>query len=212
MLEPSRVTLNSKRLVIPRPGGDVRVDLLLTGFGTFGELEENPTEAAIKALSPGPGVATHVFRTALASVEADLPRLIQELRPRRVVAFGLAASAGAVRLETTARNRSSETPDVDGARLPSPIAVDGPDRLVSTLPLGEIGRALAAREIATTSSDDAGGYLCNYAFYRLQQLAPASGIEASGFVHAPGQGAYRAAQGRPVDYLALIEVVAATLL
>lgn len=187
------------------------VDLLLTGFGPFGEFGENPTETALKALVAGPGVVTHVFRTAVAAVEEDLPRLLAEHRPRRVVLFGLADSAPAVRLETTARNYSSEALDVDGERLPSPIAPEGPEELASTLPLELLARALEDGGVEVGYSADAGGYLCNYSFYRCQQMAPHYGIEASGFVHVPGAEAYEAASGRRIDYPAVLEAVAAAL-
>lgn len=187
------------------------IDLLVTGFGGFGEFATNPTEEAVKALAAGPRVAAHVFRTAVAAVEEDLPRLLSQLTPRRVVLFGLAATSPTVRLERVARNRSSDSPDVDGAMLPSPIDRAGEEVLCSTLPLGEIEEALTARSVATSYSTDAGGYLCNYSFYRCQQLAPAWGVENSGFVHVPGEEAYRAAGGGSFDYLAVVEAVVAVL-
>jgi pyroglutamyl-peptidase len=184
------------------------IELLLTAFGPFGEFEENPTEVALKAFGAGAEVATHVFRTAVASVEEDLPRLFSELSPRAVVLFGYDDSASAVELETVARNASGETPDVDGRLLPAEIVVGGPPELPSTLPLARLESALLENGVHASYSDDAGGYLCNFSFYLAQSLAPRHQVVASGFVHLPSQARYSEAHGAPIDYLAAVAAVA----
>lgn len=182
--------------------------LLVTGFGAFGELVENPTETAMKRLAAGPGIATHVFRTSVAAVRSDLPRLLSELEPKVVVLFGYSGSATEVRLETTARNGSGTTPDVDGQLLPDEVVPGGPAELGSTLPLAPIERALGDKAIRSSYSEDAGGYLCNFSFYLTQHLAPSCGVVASGFIHLPSAESYEEAHGSPLDHLVVVEAVA----
>lgn len=173
---------------------------LVTGFGPFGEFEENPSGIAVGRLASEGGVFSHVFATSVAAVRRQLPALLGSLRPRTVVLFGYADSAHEVRLETLARNRCDGTArDVDGERLPDLVVEGGPPTLASTLPLGELEGALVKSDVLTGYSDDAGGYLCNFSFYLTQHLAPLHGVERSGFVHLPSAERYEAATGRPLD-------------
>ena len=161
--------------------------ILVTGFGPFLDVEENPSWEAIKDLE-GAVIGRH--RIAVAPLEVtytsaaeQLEAAIQRTRPRHVLSLGVAPDP-AIRLESTARNRdTSESPDVKGeVRAGRPVRAGGPETLPTRLPLARIRAALLAEGYEVMDSDDAGGYLCNHLFYELLTRRP-KGI--AGFVHVP---------------------------
>jgi pyroglutamyl-peptidase len=122
--------------------------------------------------------------------------------------FGYAGSSESVRLEKVARNRCNPAlADVDGDFADSVIDKDGPAEYFSTLPVTPILRALEERHIASVTSEDAGSYVCNTAFYRLMELSAPAAIEFAGFVHVPKAENYQAAHHRAIDYALCVSVV-----
>jgi len=167
--------------------------MLVTGFGPFPGVPENPTEALVGALACEPGFAGRaVFRFEVLPVEYEAvrPRLAmlgREFSPDIVVHFGVSARAVGFTLERIARNEiAAAKPDNRGA-LPvgGPICARAGD-FSSTLPLDAIHEALTARGLPVAWSDDAGGYLCNFLFY-LSRSAECPGFAPPmcGFIHVP---------------------------
>ena len=161
--------------------------LLLTGFGPFLHVTENPSWEAIRDLD-GQVVGSLAVRTARLDVTyGDAPRQLQEaidrVRPDLVLCLGVAPGA-ALRLESTARNRDTQrAPDAAGVvRFDLPIRDGGPATLPTRLPLARLRAALAAGGFEVADSDDAGGYLCNHVFYEVLTRRP-EGV--AGFVHVP---------------------------
>src|SRR5205085_11242982 len=67
-----------------------------------------------------------------------------------------------------------------------PIGPDGPVAYRSSLAVDEIVAALRGGGVPAAASRDAGGYLCNHAFYVLMQLLELERPAArGGFVHVP---------------------------
>jgi len=161
--------------------------LLVTGFGPFLHVTENPSSEAIRDLD-GQTVGSLVVRTARLDVTyADAPRQLQEaidrVRPDVVLCLGV-APGGALRLESTARNRDTQgAPDAAGVvRRSHAIRDAGPATIPTRLPLDRLRAALEAEGFEVMDSDDAGGYLCNHVFYELMTRRP-DGV--AGFVHVP---------------------------
>jgi pyroglutamyl-peptidase len=108
-----------------------------------------------------------------------------------VICFGVGTSV--VQIETTAHNgyHSARPKDNAGRQPPrEKIVPGGKDTLLTQLPVAETRRALQLAGIGATTSEDAGGYLCNECFYRLMALdgEQARGIKRRGFVHVPMVG------------------------
>lgn len=161
--------------------------LLVTGFGPFAQVTENPSWGAIRDLD-GQTVGTLLVRTALIDVSyADAPRELQEaldrVKPDLVLCLGV-APGDALRLEATARNRDVvAAPDAAGVtRTGVRIRESGPATIASRLPLTRLRIALASEGFEVVDSEDAGGYLCNHLFYELMTRRP-DGIV--GFIHVP---------------------------
>ncbi|MCX7801330.1 MAG: hypothetical protein N2109_13450 [Fimbriimonadales bacterium] len=151
-------------------------DLLVTGFGSFGAFESNPSQW----LAERSGHSFRVLEVAFREVD----RFLEELRegpPARLLLLGAAAGASKLRVEWVARNRVGAAPDVRGEVYgPGPIDPDGPPCLAATLwPHEPFGQPSELWE----PSVDAGTYLCNYAFYRSLRTLPRTAV---GFLHVPG--------------------------
>lgn len=171
--------------------------VLVTGFAPFGPHASNPSTnlahalhgmehegAYFVAFAPLPVLyaeAAKAARTAAMHIQADA-----------IVAIGLAAATGHVRIERQARNLSSATaPDAAG-RLCADVVIEsgGHDALLTSLDADAIASEIAATGIACAVSEDAGDYVCNDLYYRL--LAAARRGEAPSrilFVHIPENAA-----------------------
>jgi len=148
--------------------------IFVTGFGPFGDFESNPSERLVRSLH------LQQFEILPVSFQA-VDRFAREPLPpeiRALVLTGVAPKADKIRLERTARNHVSETRDIEGVSLHTGVIdPDAPQQIVTTLfsdwPEPNEG---------CTFSDDAGTYLCNYAFFQCARLMPNLKV---GFVHVP---------------------------
>ena len=97
--------------------------ILLAGFGPFPGAPVNPSALLVKTLArrrrpalAGVARATHVFATAYAAVDRDLPKVLAA-KPDIVLIFGLAGRRRQLCIEARARNAVSVLfPDANGHR------------------------------------------------------------------------------------------------
>jgi pyroglutamyl-peptidase len=159
--------------------------LLVTGFGPFGDVADNPSARLVRALATEPDVYARVLDTSYIRAARRLCQLIDELRPSYVVSFGVGRSRATMELERTARNRNAcQIPDADGdLRTDQPIApAFGDLHSAADVP------TLAA-QLGLGLSDDAGGYVCNHLYF--EGLRHLHGTPAQGrmlFAHIPPTG------------------------
>ncbi len=98
----------------------------------------------------------------------------------RAILMGVAGSSSNFRLEVIAQNRVDRIPDVRGHIPPNMLIDDNaPSQLVGTLWRGEL---LEHPPASVARSVDAGGYLCNYLYFRMLQRFVNKRI---GFLHVP---------------------------
>jgi pyroglutamyl-peptidase len=180
--------------------------VLITGFGPFPGAQFNPTTALPHRLAARrrPALAevtriAHVFPTSYAAVDADLPALLERVRPDVVLLFGVATRTDYLRVETRARNaRSVLFSDVDGHRPGrNAIATAAPATLAGIAPHPVLLAAVRATRLPTRLSHSAGRYLCNFAYWRALEAAYRGGALVQ-FIHVPmvRRGPVRAASGR----------------
>jgi pyroglutamyl-peptidase len=149
-------------IATPAPSGTI----LVTGFEPFGGGKTNGSWEAVKHLQ-GQKFGNETV------VVAELP-----------VVWGQ-AGAEPVRIETIAHNVRQHYKDNDQAMPPTDtIAAAGPKTLDTALDAPAIEKSLQAARIPVVISKDAGGYLCNETFYRLED-DPAAQAIPRGFVHVP---------------------------
>lgn len=180
--------------------------LLLTGFEPFDKWDTNPSWEIAQALDGATlnGVDV-VARRLPVDWENSWPALLQaieETRPRWILMLGQASIRPHLSVEARGRNTCVPRPD-NGGRLPASelIEAGGPSDLTSTLPVEPIAAAIRDLGLPVQISEDAGGYLCNYALYKA--LAWASSTPARpeiGFIHVPNlPGADPEMPGMPVE-------------
>jgi pyroglutamyl-peptidase len=177
--------------------------ILVTGFEPFGGDVTNGSWEAVQHLNGKHfGKATVVasqLPVVWSQTETKLRALIKLYKPVLVVSFGQAGDEP-VRLETTAHNVREKIADNKGVSPePGALYARGPAAVKSALPLAEIEGRLRKAGIPVQSSNDAGSYLCNAAFYTLMHDPGTDDAKSirRGFVHVPPLGAkVKSAQGK----------------
>lgn len=169
--------------------------ILATAFDPCAdEPAPNPSQVVLDRLTPPHGA--HLEKRTLPTVYGAAGDLllaaIANTRPHLVLMTGVAYSitTPTVRIETTARNAdTSPRPDNAGQTGRPIIIPDAPPTLHTTIPLDHVRAALGHAGIRYTISGDAGGYLCNHAYYlALHTISQESPPAACVFAHV-GPGA-----------------------
>jgi len=167
--------------------------ILLVGFGPFPGAPRNPSAVLVKRLAKRRRPAlvaairtTHIFTTAYAAVDNELPKLFAK-RPDIVLMFGLAARRRHLCIETQARNaRSVLFPDVRGYRpARGVIALGEQAALRGVAPFARLLAAARASRMPSRLSRDAGRYVCNYSYWRALESADYQGGPLVQFIHIP---------------------------
>jgi pyroglutamyl-peptidase len=129
---------------------------------------------------------THIFTTAYAAVDNELPKLFAD-KPDIILLFGLAARRRQLCIETEARNaRSILFPDVRGYRpARGVIALGEQAALRGTAPFARLVAAARASRMPARLSRDAGRYVCNYSYWRALALAGRGNHLLVQFIHIP---------------------------
>jgi len=164
--------------------------VFVTGFGSFEEVEDNPSAAVARRLSAAPPAGIEVRSTVLPVSFARAPGVIDEalaeLAPRvpdLLLGLGVDKRGTGYRLELRARGRleGAERQDVDGGVASGATLDLGPD-LRTELDLAGLANVLEAE--ALRLSEDAGGYVCERICHHL--LARGRQLERPAlFVHVP---------------------------
>jgi pyroglutamyl-peptidase len=149
--------------------------ILVTAFTSFGRFSVNPSALLAERL----GVPFQLLEVSYVAADLFVASL-DENDFDLAIHLGVAGNSSDFRLETVARNRLDAIPDVRG-HIPMKLLIDdtAPAALNGTLWPAEL---LAHPPASVIPSDDAGGYLCNYLYFRILQRFPHKEI---GFLHVP---------------------------
>jgi pyroglutamyl-peptidase len=185
-----------------------RPRVLLTGFGPFPGVPNNPSAWLAKRLAerrPTPDfdgeINAQILPTEWDSA-ALMPRLYETLQPHVMIHFGVSERARTFRTERSAHNRAALREDARGALpLRHVIRPDGPDRFDTTLPAAALAAHLKTCGLPAVTSRSAGLYLCNFLYYHSldwarEQAEPRLVL----FVHIPPLSA----RGGPVSEATLL--------
>ncbi len=171
-----------------------RKAVLLTGFGPFPGMADNPSaDCAIEladhaqSLWPDCHFTSHIFPTEWMAVDAMHCELRRQHCPALTLHFGVQSRSRSIGIERYARNFASCDPDNAGfPGCRGPIADHGPFRRQTSLPCYPMLAALRKAGISAHISTNAGSYLCNYLFYKSLAQAWSDGQkEQTGFIHIP---------------------------
>jgi pyroglutamyl-peptidase len=201
---------------------DDRLRILMTGFGPFPGAPFNPTMKLVERLTQlrrpafdDVDLSSHIFHVTYATVDRELPQLLNKHRPHALLMFGLADRTPYMRVETRARNAVTTIfPDADGTRVgKGSIAADA-DAMMFGPHTARLLRAALATGIDARASRDAGAYLCNYLSWRaIEATQQDEGPHLAAFIHIPllaRDGAARIAGGVTLE--ALVDAGEAMLL
>jgi pyroglutamyl-peptidase len=173
-----------------------RPRVLLTGFGPFPGVAENPSAWLAETCAGSPEIDGELHLRILPTewaAAALMPRLYANLQPHVMIHFGVSERANAFRIERSAHNRAALRADASQA-LPAGrvIRAEGPDRLDTALPASRLAAHLRTSGLPAVTSRSAGSYLCNFLYYHSLDWArrqPDPRLVL--FVHVPpltGQG------------------------
>ena len=171
-----------------------RLRILITGFGPFPGAPHNPTMPLVDRLLRLRRPAfddversSHIFHVTYATVDRELPLLLEKHRPHALFMFGLAARTPYLRVETRARNAVTTTwPDADGTRIGKGSIADSAGAMMFGPHTAKLLRAALATGIDARASRDAGAYLCNYLCWRaIEATRRDDGPRLAAFIHIP---------------------------
>jgi pyroglutamyl-peptidase len=167
-----------------------RPRVLITGFGAFPGVADNPSSWLAETLAGEAAPRSHaelharVLPTEWQAV-TFMPELYTALQPTLMIHFGVCQRAKELRIERFAHNRAALRADARGALPPGRIIhLEGRARLDTKLPAAQLAAHLAACGLPASQSRSAGSYLCNYLYYHSLGWAERNECLAL-FVHIP---------------------------
>jgi pyroglutamyl-peptidase len=164
---------------------------LVTGFGPFVNVEQNPSGELARRLESEPPDGVVVKGAELPVTFAGSAAALREFvgahagrAPRVMLSMGVQTKP-AFRLERGARARlDSVKPDNDGVRSEG-VAVLGERDLATTFDIEALADCLRSDELDPVRlSDDAGGFVCERTYYELLSLSEELAVPAL-FLHVP---------------------------
>jgi len=191
-----------------------RPHLLVTGFGPFFRVDDNPSRAVAFALAdaPPPGVRIRAAELPV-DVAASARALESELRRApdvdAVLALGV-QEEGYYRVERRARHRlSARKPDNAGV-VPAGHVLEPARDFETAFDVDLCAAALRASGAGDVrTSDDAGGFVCERVYHHL--LAHGAERRLPGlFLHLPPAGSSRAEEQVPHVRALVLELVRQT--
>jgi pyroglutamyl-peptidase len=169
--------------------------VLVAGFGPFPGAAKNPSGMLARNLARSRRIAANrmkvaavVIPTVYREVSAILSRLLQVEKPDIVLMFGLAGDMPWARIEMRAANAVSPVhPDAAGEKPQERTLIAGaPATLAIRAPARRLLAAARMAGVKTKLSIDAGGYICNAAFFQALEAARKTGTpKRVAFVHIP---------------------------
>ncbi|MFC4439310.1 MULTISPECIES: pyroglutamyl-peptidase I [Natrialbaceae] len=168
-------------------------DILLTGYGPFGEFETNPSSRLATRLDGagigGAGVVGVELPVVFDRAAPRLEAAVDEHDPDVVCALGLAGGRPALSLERVGINLrdTKGVPDnEDREVVDERVAENGPDAYFATLPCREMKAAMRDAGVPTRLSTAAGTHCCNNLLYAARHLVETTDAEFRvGFIHIP---------------------------
>jgi pyroglutamyl-peptidase len=176
--------------------------VLVTGFGPFPGVAENPSAWLAETLAAEPPrldaeFHARVVPTAWQAAEL-MPQLYDSLQPHVMIHFGVNQRATSFRIERFAHNRAASRRDAEGALPSRPvIRPEGPARFDTDLPAADLAAHLDACGFPAVASRFAGSYLCNYLYYHsLDWAGRQSDPRLALFVHVPPHAGQASSVGK----------------
>jgi pyroglutamyl-peptidase len=179
-----------------------RPRVLVTGFGPFPGVAENPSAWLAETLAAEPPNLDAEFHARVVPTAWHaallMPRLYDSLQPHVMIHFGVSQRARSFRIERFAHNRAALRRDAEGALPSRPvIEPEGPARFATDLPAADLAAHLDTYGLPAVASRSAGSYLCNYLYYHsLDWAGRQSDPRVALFIHIPPLAGQRGSIGK----------------
>ena len=157
--------------------------VVVAGFGSFGDVTNNPSAAIAVALDgcvlDGVAVVGREMPVSHNRSVGLCALLLARTRAVALIGIGVALDRQEVTVERYGRRPQSSTRlDVDHRAAPDSL-VDGPDRVEAS-----VDSERFAERLGVATSEDAGNYVCNSWLYQATQRFTVD----VGFIHVPPLG------------------------
>ena len=167
------------------------MNILITGFESFLDNEENPTQEIIRLL-PKSIYGNNLIKVELPVIfdecfEKLLP-YIKKYNPKYIINLGLAGGRKAISFERVAINISSTSFKDNLGNVPQDqyIKKNGKNAYFSSLPIREMMERVSIKKIPVEISNSAGTYVCNNLMYHVLHYIDEFKLETkAGFIHVP---------------------------
>ena len=188
--------------------GETRPDLIITGFGAFPGMKDNPSARLVKRLARdnsfarmGWALETRLLPVSYCAAREAVAKFAENA-PRVLLMFGVAGKAKKIRLEVLGINRASAIHrDADG-KLPHPVLqAASPGRLHAKRASLAV-EALTRHNSRIIRSRNAGRYLCNALLFHALDQCPWKTLAL--FVHIPKLRPLQARRGDMRPDLAML--------
>lgn len=165
------------------------MNILLTGFEPFGGEKINPSWEVVKKIKGkmyGANIYPLLLPVAFKKAAEIIKNEMQRLDFDAVLSIGQAGMRSALSIEYIGLNlRHSKQPDeFSNSPYFEKISEEGPDAIVSNLPIEKILKKWEENMIPSYLSLSAGAYVCNDIMYSTALYCKQKNIK-SGFVHIP---------------------------
>lgn len=161
--------------------------LLVTGFGPFPGMARNPSGEIARRVAASPrwrriGIepALLILDTSYAAIRSDLEPALRDAGFAGVLMVGVAGRSKHIRVEARAVNRANVLMPDAAKRYPGARLGPGPTQRVTSVNPQGVTALLKRARLACRTSQDAGHYLCNAAYF----AALGEGIPVL-FLHIP---------------------------
>jgi len=178
------VSAEGRATVLARPR------VLLTGFGPFPGVAENPSGWLAETAGSGAQadlctLYRAVLPTEWNAVASRAAYFHRAIRPRLMIHFGVRPGATEILLECRAHNQIERRADARGAHPECrQVLPECGDTLETCLPVDAFAARLRSERIPASVSQSCGRYLCNDLYFRSLHWAEQNGADAL-FVHVP---------------------------
>ena len=169
---------------------------ILTGFGKFQGVDENPTMEIVKDLQNDTEsfadlkLSYDIIDVSISGVASFHEKLLSHTDPKVLIHLGVNSSSSTFDLECYAYNNMTfRVPDEDGL-TPNQQCIDESiifdDKVCTDIPVCFLQKQLESEGFTVGLSHDPGRYICNYIYYKSMSMQLAStGYKMALFVHVP---------------------------
>ncbi len=164
--------------------------ILLTCFGPFGKVQENPSEQVVRQFDSidldGVELKTLILPVTFQDAIAEMHRCLRMDGPfDYVLSLGVATKRTCISLERRALNKKHDSSNLGSPD--SPVVENAPDCYFTTLPISRLKRCVSnATDVPIRISDNAGSFVCNALFFvTLHEIAIRQLATKCGFIHVP---------------------------